>query len=160
MCAAGHLFLLCIDELWPTHPPGLFSCTLHMSVCPVLLLLSLASQMFCGLASAFRLFCILVLDGQCTVGAWRAARSWCACCLGEPRARGSVMNSCCGVLCFVMPDYINNNKNNNNNNNNNNNRSKWSHRYGTEIGDGDQLCVFVWVCAHARACITVYLWKI
>ena len=28
----------------------------------------------------------------CTVGAWRAARSWCACCLGEPRARGSVMN--------------------------------------------------------------------
>ena len=33
MCAAGHLFLLCIDELWPTHPPGLFSCTLHMLVC-------------------------------------------------------------------------------------------------------------------------------
>ena len=29
----------------------------------------------------------------CTVGAWRAARSWCACCLGEPRARGPVMNS-------------------------------------------------------------------
>ena len=28
----------------------------------------------------------------CTVGACRAARSWCPCCLGEPRARGSVLN--------------------------------------------------------------------
>ena len=66
----------------------------------VLLLLSLASQIFCGLASAFGLFCILVLDGQCTVGAWHAARSWCACCLGEPRARGSVMN-----LLWISPFY-------------------------------------------------------
>ena len=41
----------------------------------------------------------MVLDGQCTVGAWRAARSWCACCLGEPRARGSVMNLC--LLTFI-----------------------------------------------------------
>ena len=75
MCAAGHLFLLCIDELWPTHPPGLFSCTLHVLVCLCsAVALSLASQIFVCLASAFRLFCILVLDGQCTVGAWRAAR--------------------------------------------------------------------------------------
>ena len=75
----------------PTHPGYSHAhCTCWSA--SVLLLLSLASQIFCGLASAFRLFCILVLDGQCTVGAWRAARSWCACCLGEPRARGSVMN--------------------------------------------------------------------
>ena len=92
MCAAGHLFLLCIDELWPTHPPGLFSCTLHMLVClcSAVALSSFSGFLWSGLC--FRLFCILVLDGQCTVGAWRAARSWCACCLGEPRARGSVMN--------------------------------------------------------------------
>ena len=75
----------------PTHPGYSHAhCTCRSA--SVLLLLSLASQIFCGLASAFGLFCILVLDGQCTVGAWRAARSWCACCLGEPWARGSVMN--------------------------------------------------------------------
>ena len=74
----------------PTHPGYSHAhCTCWSA--SVLLLLSLASQIFCGLASAFGLFCILILDGQCTVGAWRAARSWCACCLGEPRARGSVM---------------------------------------------------------------------
>ena len=81
-------FSSCIDELWKGYSHAHCTC----GSASVLLLLSLASQIFCGLASAFRLFCILVLDGQCTVGAWRAARSWCACCLGEPRARGSVMN--------------------------------------------------------------------
>ena len=32
-----------------------------------------------------------VLCLLCIVGAWRAARNWCACYLGEPRARASVM---------------------------------------------------------------------
>ena len=77
----------------PTHP-GYYQAHCACWSASVLRLLSPASQIFCGLASAFRLFCILILDGQCTVGAWRAARSWCACCLGEPRARGSVMNAC------------------------------------------------------------------
>ena len=83
MCAAGHLFLLCMDELRPTTHPGYSHAHCTCWSASVLLLLSLASQLFCGLASAFRLFCVLVLDGQCTVGAWRAARSWCACCLGS-----------------------------------------------------------------------------
>ena len=98
----------------PTHP----GCSHTQCTCrsvSVLLLFSLASRTFCGLTSPFRLFCILVFDGQCIVGtwraallapgalhcwrlaccivgAWRAARTWCACCLGEPRARASVMN--------------------------------------------------------------------
>ena len=67
-------------------------CTCWSASRSVLLLLSLASRIFYSLATSFRLFCILVLDGQCIVGAWHTARTWCACCLGEPWARASVMN--------------------------------------------------------------------
>ena len=98
MCAAGHIFLLCIDELWPTHPPRLFSCTLHMSVClclTVALFLSLASQAFCGLVSPFRLFCIfcwhVLVNALLAPGALPALGVLVAL-VREPRARASVMN--------------------------------------------------------------------
>ena len=101
MCAAGHPFFFSLTSCGPPTNPGSSRAHCTCRSASVLLLLSLEPQAFCGLASPFRLFCILVLDGQCTVGAWRAARivgawcaarTWCACCLGEPRARASVMN--------------------------------------------------------------------
>ena len=46
----------------------------------------------CACAQQVIFFFFALTSCLCTVGAWRAARSWCACCLGEPRARGSVMN--------------------------------------------------------------------
>ena len=72
MCAAGHLFLLCIDELWTTHPSGLFSCTLHVLVClrSAVALSIFSDVLWSGLS--FYIVLILVLDGQCI--SWRLVR--------------------------------------------------------------------------------------
>ena len=92
MCAAGHPFLLCINELWMTHPPACSHVHCSCQSAPVVLLFSLASQMFCGPSSLLRFFYVLqYLMVNAFFGAWCAALNLCACCLGEPRARASVM---------------------------------------------------------------------